>query len=228
MKCDRAAEGSSLRLVDDHGDTVLHHALALCGLAEVAALLRANAPLNTANHAGDLPLHIAARLYSTALGIEGVLSKLAGPGVDVNAPDSCGVPLICRVAAAGNKAATLLVLSKGGKACAADRDGRTALHYLSQALVEQLAAARGRRPAQSVTAANESNSKTSGSLFQQLQSLTQSFAEIVDMLVVRAGMPVPRASCMHARAAACAADRCMRPLLRHMHWCVIACVPRLG
>jgi hypothetical protein len=138
--------GGHLKTTDGDGNTVLHHALVHGGLPEIAVILKAQAPIATANNAREQPLHTVARVHWSTPGIEAVLSRLLGPGVLIDGPDKDGVPPLCHFAAAGNKPAVDALLAGGAKPSVTDSNGCSALHYLAAQSCSFLHALQGKPP----------------------------------------------------------------------------------
>eukprot|EP00892_Ulva_mutabilis_P010180 jgi/Ulvmu1/7534/UM037_0078.1 len=204
----RVCKDGSLEVVDDKGNTLLHHATRHGGLPEVSLLLKNRASSHIRNVAGDLPLHIILRHYAPSRGLANVVEQLIGRRVDLKAQDSAGVPPICRAAAAGNEAVVELLLNAGADPAGTDSCGQSALHHVAAGSIEQVAAVRerdrlqpaleqhraatdgalaalsARRPRRA-TADRVGESPRPVSLFQALQELSVAFANIIKLLVAR-------------------------------------------
>ena len=201
---------------------MLHVALRLHRLPEATLILRHNAPIAAANAAGEQALHIAAREFADARGLEVLLARLHDKQVSLDGVDSTDSTALCHVAAAGNHSAVAMLLAAGASAGAAGSDGLTPLHLLGPASVVRLDALRvlgsapktpaSQRLASLRSLSGRAASLTRGSagpgvsLFQQLKNLTQAFSDIVAALVVRHSPFRVVMPCMYRRHVAVAAS----------------------
>ena len=112
---------------DKAGNTPLIRAAFYGDAPEVAALLKAGADVNAANHMGETAL-LTSAWGGTGRGDVSIAKALIASGANVNASDVLGVTPLMAVSAFGNVEFVLLLLDAGADVNAQNFHGRAALH----------------------------------------------------------------------------------------------------
>jgi len=115
---------------DQAGNTPLIRAAFYGDAPKVAALLKAGADVNAANHMGETAL-LTSAWGGTGRGDVSIAKALISRGANVNATDVLGVTPLMAVSAFGNAEFALLLLDAGADVNAQDIHGYTALHIAS-------------------------------------------------------------------------------------------------
>ncbi|HME41929.1 MAG TPA: ankyrin repeat domain-containing protein, partial [Syntrophorhabdales bacterium] len=112
---------------DQAGNSPLIRAAFYGDAPKVAALLKAGADVNAANHMGETAL-LTSAWGGTGRGDVSIAKALIASGANVNASDVLGVTPLMAVSAFGNVEFALVLLDAGADVNAQDVHGYTALH----------------------------------------------------------------------------------------------------
>lgn len=107
------------------GETLLHVAVAMKDVREVARILAESPPSRVAANAlGETPLHMAARDGDLAV----IRLLLTGVGAELELTDAAGMTPLLRALANGREPAARLILAAGASVSTRTSDGLSALH----------------------------------------------------------------------------------------------------